>query len=196
MKKFILALGLVAFSTASMQAQSSKWSADNSHSNVKFSVTHMVISEVEGSIKNYTIDVTSPSADFNGATVSFTGQVNSISTDDAGRDKHLMAEDFFNVEKYPTMTFTSTSFKKVKDNMYQLTGNLTMRGVTKTVSLDVLYGGTKNDPWGNTKAGFKIRGKINRQDFGLNWKKTTEAGDMVVSDDVSLAFNVELVKAK
>ncbi len=156
----------------------------------------MVISEVEGSFKNYSIDVTSPAADFNGATINFSAQTNSISTDDAGRDKHLMSEDFFYAEKYPTVTFESTAFKKIKDNMYQLTGNLTLHGVTKTVTLDVLYGGTKNDPWGNTKAGFKIRGKINRQDFGLNWKKTTEAGDMVVSDDVSLAINLELVKAK
>jgi polyisoprenoid-binding protein YceI len=175
---------------------STTWNLDKSHSGVKFAVDHLVISEVEGSFKVFNGSLSSPTPDFNGAKISFSADVNSINTDDDGRDKHLKGDDFFNAEKYPTMSFTSTSFKKVKGNAYVLDGNLTIRDITKKVRFAVIYGGTIKDPWGNTKAGFKASGKINRKDFNLKWNSVTEAGGAVVGDEVKMIINVEFAQAK
>lgn len=172
------------------------WNLDNSHTNVKFSVTHMVVSEVEGYFKTYTGKVVTNSADFNGANIDFSVDVNSINTDNTDRDKHLMSDDFFNAEKYPKMTFKSTSFKKISGNKYELIGDLTIRDVTKKVTFEVTFGGIAKDPWGNTKAGFKAKGKINRKDYKLMWNVLTEAGGMVVSDEVEIVINLELAQAK
>ncbi|MBP7166084.1 MAG: YceI family protein [Bacteroidia bacterium] len=172
------------------------WNLDNSHTNVKFSVTHMVVSEVEGYFKTYTGKVVTNSADFNGANIDFSVDVNSINTDNTDRDKHLMSDDFFNAEKYPKMTFKSTSFKKISGNKYELVGDLTIRDVTKKVTFEVTFGGIAKDPWGNTKAGFKAKGKINRKDYKLMWNVLTEAGGMVVSDEVEIVINLEFAQAK
>ena len=177
-------------------AQSTTWNVDASHSNVKFSVVHMVVSETEGSFKTYSGKVVSNSPDFNGASIEFTVDVNSINTESADRDKHLKSDDFFNAEKYPQMTFKSTEFKKINAKDYQLTGDLTIRDVTKRVTFQVTYGGTAKDPWGNVKAGFKAKSKINRKDYNLKWSVVTEAGGMVVSDEVDIMLNIELVQAK
>lgn len=204
MKKAIFLL-TIALAPMTMQAQSGKliaantntattWALDNSHSSVKFNVEHLVISEVEGSFKMFDGNVTSTSDDFNNAKISFTVDVNSINTDNEQRDNHLKSDDFFNAEKFPKMTFTSTSFKKVKGNMYALEGNLTIRDITKKVTFAVAYGGTIKDPWGNIKAGFKASGKIKRKEFGLKWNSLTEAGGAVVGDDVNMIVNVELAK--
>jgi len=196
MKKSALILFFAASSLAAM-AQSTNWAVDNTHTNVKFTVTHMVVSEVDGNFKSYDGKITSKSpTDFNDATVEFSVDVNSINTDNEDRDKHLLADDFFNAEKFPKMTFKSTSFKKVNDKSYKLTGNLTIRDVTKTVTFDVMYGGIAKDPWGNTKAGFKATSTINRKDYGLKWSVVTEAGGMVVGDDVKITINLELNQAK
>ncbi|MBL7924168.1 MAG: YceI family protein [Bacteroidia bacterium] len=195
MKNTILSLLLIAGSL-SARSQSTNWNIDPTHTNVKFAVTHLVVSEVEGNFKTFTGKVTSPSADFNNASVEFTVDVNSINTDDANRDKHLKGDDFFNAEKYPTMKFKSTAFKKIKDNKYELTGDLTIRDVTKKVTFDVTYGGTTKDPWGNTKAGFKAKSKINRKDYKLMWSAATEAGGLVVSDEVEITVNIEIAKEK
>lgn len=181
---------------AASAATPTTWSLDKSHSSVKFTVQHLVISEVEGSFKMFDGKVSSPTADFNNAVISFTVDVNSINTEDEKRDGHLKSDDFFNAEKYPKMSFTSTSFKKVKGNMYTLEGNLTIRDVTKKVTFAVMYGGTVKDPWGNIKAGFKATGKINRKEFGLKWGALTEAGGAVVGDDVNMVLNVELAQNK
>ncbi|OSZ81816.1 hypothetical protein CAP35_00675 [Chitinophagaceae bacterium IBVUCB1] len=173
-----------------------KWSLDRSHSGVKFSVSHLVISETEGTFRVFDGSVTSPTADFNNAAINFSVDVNSINTDDEKRDGHLKSDDFFNAEKYPTMKFASTSFKKVKGNQYVLEGNLTIRDVTKKVKLNVVYGGTVKDPWGNTKAGFKATGKINRKDYGLKWSAMTEAGGAVVGDEVNMEIKVEFAQQK
>lgn len=172
------------------------WTLDKSHSGVKFSVDHLVISEVEGNFKVFSGSVVSPSPDFTNAKVEFTVDVNSINTDDEKRDGHLKSDDFFNAEKYPQMKFTSTSFKKVKDNAYVLEGDLTIRDVTKKVKFAVMYGGTVKDPWGNIKAGFKASAKINRKDFGLKWGALTETGGAVVGDEVRMLVNVEFAQAK
>lgn len=181
---------------AAPDATTTNWNLDKSHSSVKFSVDHMVISETEGSFKIFGGSLSSPAPDFENAAITFTVDVNSINTDDEGRDKHLKSDDFFNAEKYPKMTFTSTSFKKVKGNAYVLEGNLTIRDVTKKVKFAVIYGGTVKDPWGNIKAGFKASGTINRKDFGLKWSALTEAGGAVVGEEVRMLINVEFAQAK
>lgn len=196
MKKTVLTLFFAA-STLAALSQSTNWSVDNTHTNVKFTVTHMVVSEVDGTFKTYDGKITSKTpTDFNDASVEFSVDVNSINTDNDDRDKHLKADDFFNAEKFPKMTFKSTSFKKVNDKSYKLTGNLTIRDITKTVTFDVIHGGIAKDPWGNTKAGFKATSTINRKDYGLKWNVVTEAGGMVVADDVKITINLELNQAK
>ncbi|CAN5374452.1 YceI family protein [soil metagenome] len=195
MKKVLLAIAAVIISSG-VYAQKSNWTVDASHSNVKFSVTHMVVSEVEGTFKTYEGSVSTDNADFNDATINFTVDVNSVNTDNADREKHLKSDDFFNAEKFPKMTFKSVSFKKVSGNKYMLEGDLTIRDVTKRVKFDVTYGGTVKDPWGNIKAGFKASGIINRKDYKLQWSAVTEAGGLVVSDEVAIALNIELLKSK
>jgi polyisoprenoid-binding protein YceI len=126
----------------------------------------------------------------------FKVDVKSINTDNDMRDKHLKSPDFFDADKYPEMTFKSTSFKKVSGSNYELKGDLTMHGVTKNVKFDVTYGGTVNDGMGNTKAGFKATTVINRFDYDLKWSKTTEAGGLVVGKDVTISLKLEFAKAK
>ncbi|MFM7015585.1 MAG: YceI family protein [Bacteroidota bacterium] len=194
MKKIILSLvGAAIGFTASAQ---SKWNVDPTHSNVKFSVSHMVISEVEGSFTGFDGTLDAPGADFNNATINFSVNIGTINTNSEQRDGHLKSADFFDAAKYPTMTFKSTSFKKTTGNNYQLVGNLTIKGVTKKVTFDVTYGGTVKDPYGNIKAGFKAKSSIKRMEYGLTWSTLTEAGGMVVGDDVAILLNIELAKAK
>jgi len=191
----------VVLITAALLAQvalfaQAKWNVDPAHSSVKFTVKHLVISEVEGSFKTFNGNMTSTKPDFVGSTIDFTVDVNSISTDNDRRDTHLKSDDFFNAEKFPKMTFKSTSFKKVSGKKYILTGNLTIRDVTKSVKFDVTYGGTAKDGQGNTKAGFKATTVINRFDYGLKWNAATEAGGLVASSDVTIDLRLELGQAK
>jgi len=192
MKKILMS-ALAMFTMLAVNAQTN-WSVDNGHSNVKFTVTHMIVSEMEGYFKTYSGKITSTTDDFQDAKIEFTVDVNSINTDDEKRDGHLKSDDFFNVEKFPTMKFKRTSFKKVNGKNYVLEGELTIRDVTKKVKFDVVYNGTAKDPWGNTKAGFKIKTKINRFDYGLKWNAAVEAGGLVVSNEVEIAVNLELKK--
>lgn len=201
MKKMLLTLAMLGTILAgNAQAKTadaaSHWSVDPSHTTVKFNVSHMVISEVDGRFKVFSGSADAVSADFNDAKISFDVDVNSINTDNDMRDNHLKGDDFFNAAKYPKMTFQSTSFKKTKGNNYSLEGNLTIREVTKKVKFAVVYGGTVKDPYGNIKAGFKATGKINRKDYGLKWSAVTEAGGAVVGDEVSMVINLELAKQK
>jgi polyisoprenoid-binding protein YceI len=196
MKKIIL-LSTIALSLAAFVSKAqTNWNIDPVHSSVKFSVSHLTVSEVEGSFKVFSGSVESKTPDFNNATINFTVDVNSINTDNDMRDKHLKSDDFFNAQKYPAMTFKSTSFKKVKGNMYALEGNLTIRDVTKKVKFTTIYGGTVKDPYGNIKAGFKATGKISRKAYNLLWNKLTEAGGAVVGDEVTMNINVELGQQK
>lgn len=167
------------------------WNIDKVHSKVGFSVVHMVVSETEGTFKDYSATVASKSDDFNGAEVNFSAKVASINTENEKRDGHLKSADFFDAEKFPEISFKGIL---VKDGAkYKLKGDFTMKGVTKKVEFDVVYGGVIDTGRG-TKAGFKINGVINRQDYGVTWSAKMAGGEMVVSDDVTLAIKVELDK--
>lgn len=167
---------------------------DPAHSEIEFKVKHLMITTVTGKFTTFDATMESNEADFSDAKISFTADVNSINTGNEQRDAHLKSDDFFNAEQFPTIKFVSTGIKKLSDTDYELTGDLTIRDVTQNITLNVTYGGTMVDPWGQTKAGFEISGKINRKDFGLKWSVTTEAGGVVVSDEVKLLLNVQMVK--
>ncbi|MFM9910366.1 MAG: YceI family protein [Chitinophagaceae bacterium] len=195
MKKTVAAFAAFFIVSASM-AQTTTWKIDNSHSNVKFTVTHLVVSDVDGSFKDYAATIQSSKPDFTDATIDFSVNVNSINTDNENRDKHLKSDDFFNAEKFPQMIFKGTSFKKVSGNKYALEGNLTIRDITKKIKFVVLYGGTVKDPWGNIKAGFKATGSVNRFDYNLKWNTLTEAGGAVVGKEVRITLNLEFTQQK
>ena len=178
---------------SSVTQANSKWTIDKSHSNVKFTVTHMVVSETDGNFKIFGGSMESSKSDFSDAKIEFSVDVKSINTENENRDKHLKGDDFFNAEKYPQMKFVSTSFTPTGDKKYTLSGNLTIRDVTKPVVFDVVYGGSVNDR-GGVKAGFKATTTINRFDYNLKWDKMTEAGGLVVSKEVNITVNVELTK--
>jgi polyisoprenoid-binding protein YceI len=190
LKSLIVALAI----TTGAFAQTT-WKLDNSHSSVKFSVEHLMVSETEGNFKGFDGTLTSKNADFTDAEIAFTVEVKTINTDNDMRDKHLQSDDFFNAEKFPQMKFKGTSFKKVSGNKYVLEGDLTIRDVTKKVKFDVVYRGTQKDPYGNTKAGFKATGSIKRLDYGLKWNVMTEA-TAVVADEVNIVINLEYAQAK
>jgi polyisoprenoid-binding protein YceI len=196
MKNLVALLFLLAVSSAAPAAPSATWKQDRAHSQVQFSVTHLVVSEVTGAFKDFDVTLTQGKDDFSGSSLEATIKTASISTDNDARDKHLRSEDFFNAEKYPAISFKSTSFEKTGDNSYKISGNLTIRDVTKPIVLDAKYQGQITDPWGNQKAGFKATGSINRLDFGVKWNKALEAGGLVVSDKVDLTFLMELQKQK
>lgn len=196
MKKAIFIL-TVLLSTLNSFSQAPKWSFEKSHCKVSFSVSHFGISETEGQFKKFDGTIVSLKPDFSDAKITFTVDVNSIDTDDDQRDGHLKSADFFDTAKYPTMTFVSKSLKPVGKNKYKLTGDLTLHGVTKTITLDAVYGGTiQKDPFGNTKAGFKFFGTINRKDWGLTWNKTLDTGGVAVGNEVKIICNVEFLKEK
>ncbi len=172
----------------------STYKIDASHSEITFKVKHLMITNVTGSFQEFDASIETENADFTNAKIQFSTNVNSISTNNAQRDGHLKSDDFFAAEKYPTLSFTSTSFTNLSDDAYTLVGDLTIRDITKQVELAVEYGGTMTDFYGHEKAGFEITGKINRKDFGLVWTATTEAGGIVVSDEVKLNLAVQMVK--
>lgn len=172
-----------------------KWTLDKGHSNVKFTVTHMVVSEVDGSFKNFDGTVESSKPDFSDAVINFTVDVSSVDTDNENRDKHLKSDDFFNAEQFPQMKFQSTAFKPLGGNKYQLNGNLTIRDITKPVSFDVTYGGSINTPKG-AKVGFKAKTTINRFDYNLKWDRATEAGNLVVAKEVVVTINAQFNEVK
>lgn len=198
MKKLLAGsvLLIAAFFTTPVAAQTaSKWTVDKLHSSVRFAVSHMVVAETEGSFRVFDGTVEHTKADWSDAKISFTVDVNSINTDNEYRDKHLKGDDFFNAEKYPAMTFKSTSFKPLGKNKYELKGELTIRDITKPVKFDVTFGGvsigSKTD-----KAGFKATTTINRFDYNLKWDKATETGSLVVGKDVEISVRIELDRNK
>lgn len=193
MTKYKFAVVLFLLSILALKAQT-KWSVDKAHSQVQFSVTHLIISEVTGKFNSFDANIETVKDDFSDVKIDFSADINSINTENEKRDAHLKSDDFFNAEKYPKMTFKATSMKKVSNNKFKLTGDLTIRDVTKKITLDVTYNGTVKDPWGNTKAGFKISGELNRFDYNLKWNSLMEAGGAVVSKEVRLNINLELQK--
>lgn len=172
------------------------WGIDPTHSEILFKVKHLVISTVTGRFNKFEASMESASADtFENASISFSAEVDSISTANEQRDGHLKSDDFFSAAKFPHIKFRSTSMVKNSAESYTLTGELTIRDVTQTISLDVVYGGSVKDPYGNFKAGFELSGKISRKSFGLTWDALTETGSVVVGDQISLLLNVQMVQA-
>jgi len=166
-----------------------KWNLDATHSEVGFKVKHLMINNVKGQFNSFNIELQSEGEDFKDSRISFTADVSSVDTSNEQRDQHLKSPDFFDTEKFPEIKFTSTKYDgKV------LEGNLTIKDVTKSVKLDVDFGGIAKDPWGNTKAGFTITGKINRKDWGLNWNAALETGGVLVSEDVNIIAEIQLAK--
>ncbi|MDQ2771318.1 MAG: YceI family protein [Bacteroidota bacterium] len=170
-----------------------KWTLDPMHSEVQFKIKHLVISTVTGSFKTFQGSMESQGDSFDNAQVEFSLDVDSIDTNNEMRDGHVKGEEFFDAAKFPHITFKSTSMVKAGD-AYRLTGDLTMKDVTKSVTLEAEYGGSAVDFYGNHKAGFEVSGKINRKDFGLTWGGITEAGAIVLGDDVKLVINVQFAK--
>ena len=166
-----------------------KWNLDTTHSEITFKVRHMMISNVKGEFRNFNVDLESEDENFKNVKANATIDTASISTNNTDRDNHLKSAEFFNAEAHPQITFETESLNE------EVTGNLTINGVTKPVKLDVDFGGINVDPWGQTKAGFSFEGKINRSDFGLNWNAALEAGGVMVSDEVKIAGELQFVKA-
>ena len=171
-----------------------KWIIDTTHSEVQFKVKHMMISTVTGYFSIFNAEVETEGDDFTTANVEFTADLSSISTNNEQRDAHLKTSDFFDAENHPQVKFVSSKLEKVDDERYTLHGDLTIRGTTKPVKLSVDYGGMIQDPWGGTRAGFTVEGKIHRKDYGLHWDSVTETGGIVVSDEVRIHVNCEFVK--
>jgi polyisoprenoid-binding protein YceI len=169
------------------------WVLDTAHSEVTFKVKHLVISSVTGKFKTFEGTVESDKEDFSDARIQFSADVNSVDTGNEQRDGHLKSPDFFDAANHSKITFVSTGITK-KGSDYQVQGNLTIRGTTKPIELHAEFGGIQKDFYGNTVAGFEIDGKINRKDYGLHWSAVTETGGIVVSDDVKLQVNAEIVK--
>lgn len=171
-----------------------KWSIDPTHSEIGFKVKHMMFTNVSGSFQKFDAAIETEDDNFENAKIEFTGDVDSITTGNTDRDKHLLSPDFFDAEKHPKLTFSASSFKKQNEGEYELKGDLTLNGVTKPVKLDVEFGGLAKDPWGNLKAGMSITGKINRKDWGLNWNSALEAGGVLVGEEVKLNIELQFVK--
>lgn len=175
-------------------SHTSKWVLDPAHSEILFKVKHLMIANVKGEFRTFNATVETPAESFEQAVVKVNIETASIDTNSEDRDKHLKSADFFDVENHPEMTFKGTSFQKVSDGQYKLKGQLTIKGVSKEVSLDVEYGGMMKDPWGNQKAGFSLTGKINRKDWGLNWNAALEAGGVLVGDEVTITAELQFTQ--
>lgn len=170
------------------------YNIDPTHSEITFKVKHLMITNVTGSFTRFSGSMESNQEDFSDAQIHFEAEIDSITTNNEQRDAHLKANDFFDAPQYPKLTFASTAFEKVDDEEYLLTGNLTMHGVTKPVSLRAELGGITTDPWGQTKVGFELNGKLNRKDFGLEWNAALETGGVMLGEEVKLHIGVQLVK--
>lgn len=170
------------------------WNVDNVHSKIGFSVRHMVISEATGHFGAFKVNVTSPKEGFEGSQIDVAIDVNSIETSVADRNNHLKADDFFGVEKFPEITFKGKSMVKTSDEDYKLTGDLTIRDVTKEIVLDVTYGGMVKDPWGNMRIGFKVTGSIDRYDFNMKFNSPLETGGLALGHKVSIICELQFVK--
>ena len=174
-----------------------KGGIDPTHSEIQFKVRHLMISTVTGSFTDYNVQAESEEYDMMNAKVVFTAKLDSINSGNADRDAHLKSPDFFDAGNHPEIKFVSTSVKAGDSKEeFRLTGDLTIRGTTKPITLDIEFGGIAKDPWGNTRAGFTVTGKLNRKDYGLTWNAMTEAGGVVVSDEVKIQCGVELVESK
>lgn len=170
-----------------------KWVIDPTHSEIGFKVKHMMFTNVSGRFETYEAKITTEDNDFTKSSIEFSANIDSINTNNSDRDNHLKSADFFDAEKNPKLTFVSSSLVK-SGNDYELIGELTLHGITKTVKLETELSGLLKDPWGNTKVGLNIFGKINRKDWGLNWNSAIETGGVLVSEEVKLNIEIQLSK--
>ena len=172
-----------------------KWGIDPVHSEVSFKVKHLMITNVKGVFNEFDASIYTTGEDFMTAEIDFWMNPASVDTNDAKRDGHLKSADFFDVENHKQITFLGDSVANVdNDGSYELYGNLTIKGITHKIKLDVEFGGVMKDPWGNEKAGFTINGKFNRKEWGLTWNTALEAGGVLVSDDIYISCELQLVK--
>jgi polyisoprenoid-binding protein YceI len=171
-----------------------KWAIDPTHSEIGFKVKHMMFTNVSGKFGTYDATIVTDDDNFENASMEFSADINSIDTNNADRDNHLKSADFFDADNHPKLTFKASSFTKIDGHNYELTGDLSIKGVTKTVKFPVEFSGLMKDPWGNTKAGLNIDGKINRKDWGLNWNSALETGGVLVGEEVKLNIELQLAK--
>lgn len=173
----------------------SKWVLDPTHSEIQFKVKHLMITNVTGSFNSFNVEAETIDDNFTEAKISFSADVDSISTNNEQRDGHLKSADFFDVASYPKISFEATNAVNLeRDGNYDLVGDLTIKDVTKSIKLNIEFAGVTKDPYGNTKAGFAISGKIHRSDFGLTWNAALETGGVMVSEDVRILGEIQLVK--
>ncbi|HLT73146.1 MAG TPA: YceI family protein [Cyclobacteriaceae bacterium] len=175
-----------------MEKVLTRWAVDPTHSELAFSVRHMMMTRVKGEFTNFNIAVAG--GEIVQSPVKVHIEAASIDTNNEGRDDHLKSADFFDVENYPEITFEGNSWRRKAHGEYELIGTLTIKGISKPVELDVAFGGIHMDPWGNEKAGFSIEGKINRQDWGLTWNAALETGGVLVSDEVKISGEIQFIK--
>jgi polyisoprenoid-binding protein YceI len=194
MKKLQIIAIAVLFASLQAFSQQTNWNIDKSHTHILFGVKHMVISTVTGYFRIFDGKLVTNGSDFNNAYVELTIDASSVNTDNEQRDNHLKSPDFFDAQKFPKIYFKSKSFRKISDNEYDVVGNLTMKGVTKEITLKVENNGTIKDPYGKTRTGFKLSGKLDRFDYGLTWSKSIETGGLVVGKEIKIDAEVELVK--
>ncbi|MFL0162023.1 YceI family protein [Aquirufa salirivi] len=171
------------------------WALDPTHSEIQFKVKHLMITNVTGGFTDFNVNAESSDESFADAKINFTAKTSSISTGNEQRDAHLASADFFEADKFENISFSSTGIEKSSDDEFNLLGNLTIKDVTKPVKIHVEFGGVAKDPWGNLKAGFTINTKINRTDFGLTWNAALETGGVLVSEEIKIAGEIQLVKA-
>jgi len=174
--------------------ETTKWIVDPTHSELVFKIKHLMISNVSGSFTNFKAEVETNGMDFTDAQINLAAEMSSITTNNEQRDAHLRASDFFEVDKYPELTFKSTKVEKAGDDSFDLYGELTLKGVTKLVKLSAEYNGVAKDPWGGERAGFVITGKINRSDWGVNFNGVLETGGVMLGEEVRIHSEIELVK--
>jgi polyisoprenoid-binding protein YceI len=174
--------------------QKTKWAIDPTHTEIGFKVKHMMFTNVSGKLVKYDAIIETDSDDFTNTIIDFTGEVDSITTSNADRDAHLLSPDFFDAAQFPKLNFVATSFTKMDDADFELNGDLTLHGVTKPVKLIAEFGGLIKDPWGNIKAAFNITGKLNRKDWRLTWNAALESGGVLVSEEVKIVADVQLIK--
>ena len=195
MRKLTVSILAVAFMLG-MSVQAADWNLDPVHSAIEFSVRHLAISKIKGKFKEFEAKMVFDGKAVENGSAEFTIQVASIDTENEKRDNHLKSSDFFAAEENPTITFKSKKISAVKDGKFQITGDMTMRGVTKEVTFDCELHGVVQGPGGNTRAGFSAETTINRHDFGVSWSKTLDAGGLIVGNDVKLTLELEFIEAK
>ena len=185
---FVLTISMAAF------AQNTQWEFDKAHTNIGFSISHLVISDVTGRFNDFDGSFTSSAVDFSGSEINIVIKTASIYTDNEKRDNHLRSTDFFDAQNKPDITFKSTSFEKIDDNKYKISGKLSMNGITRDIVLDGTFKGLIKDPWGGTRVGFKATSSLDRYDYNLTYNSALEAGGFLIGKTVEIEINVELIK--